>query len=98
MAKTKEKIEQDKKPQAKVSSKLDIKKGIPDSIWQKEIEALQSKKFSNVEEASKEVIARVVERVGGNAESRTKMQEFLLDVIETDPGLQEELKKVLKIG
>lgn len=98
MAKLKEKIEREKKSFLKKDTQLDAKQTIPEGLWQKEIESLQAKRFSSIEEASSELILRVVERIGGDAEIKNKMKDFLLDVIETDPGLQNELKKVLKIG
>lgn len=98
MAKTKGKVKEESKTTKAVSASKAATPRLSCSIWEREIAALQTTKFANIEDATREVIKRVVSRLGGDPESRAKIEEFLFDVIDTDPGLKEELRKVLNIA
>jgi hypothetical protein len=62
-------------------------------VWQQEVEQLSSQRFKSVEAAISAIASKVSERLHGDAE----MESFLRLMLETDPGLQDELRKVLRI-
>lgn len=65
-------------------------------LWQHEVADLQGRNFSSVDEAIAAVIGKVIEKMPGADSEQTR--EFLADLFSTDPGLQDELRKLLKIG
>jgi len=65
----------------------------PAQIWKQEVEELSARRFKSVEQAITAICNRVTKRLRGDAE----MSGFLRLILETDPGIQAELRKVLRI-
>lgn len=66
-------------------------------FWQSEISALQNEEYESMDEAIEAVVRRVVVRLLGDAKGEDDLTSFLAGVIESDPDLQEELKRSLSI-
>jgi hypothetical protein len=67
------------------------------SFWGDAVESLQSKSFSGYEEALGAVISEIVDRMPLSGEESAETGQFIRELFELDPVLQEELKSVLNI-
>lgn len=67
------------------------------ALWGDAVESLRARSFSSEEEAVSAVIETVLERFGRRGPVEPGLQEFLLDLFDTDPELKEELKNSLGI-
>lgn len=67
------------------------------SVWQVEVEALQSHVFSSLDEALDRLTDGVVQRLGSAGARATEEREFVRLLLETDPGLMKALSRSVKI-
>jgi hypothetical protein len=83
-------LPQDRREQSPEASQEDY--------WNEAVQNLQEMRFSTLDEAINAVIDKVVERVGGADASNPDLRQFLFDLLDTDPGIKEQLESVLQVG
>ena len=66
-------------------------------MWKHEVSELENVEFATMDEALNVIIGKVLDRFGPNLTSRKETHEFLVELLSTDPGLQDELCGLLKI-
>jgi hypothetical protein len=65
-------------------------------FWKDELAELEASNFNSVEEAINALIDKVLIKLELDKVDSSETKQFLLELFETDPVLQEEIKNVLK--
>ncbi len=67
------------------------------TFWQRELDALESKKFKTIDDAIYAMIDQVMKRINNKSTSETELRDFLFNMFDTDPVLKDEMGRILGI-
>ena len=68
------------------------------ACWAEAVSVLRGRSFTSFDAAQEAVVETVMNKLRVEGAARDKLRQFLLGLFETDPALQDELKRELRIA
>lgn len=72
-------------------------KKLKSGVWEKQVEELTQREFKNADAAIQAVCAGVLDKLGAQGQERAAQEQFMLDLLNTDPELKGCLLASLRV-